>query len=115
MLFVSVNGGVAWIPSAAPYLRWVALAASADGSKLAASAGGGIYTYAAPGLPTLGIGIAGANNILYWPWPSTDFVLQRITDLNDTNWTTVTNLPAVVNQILISPVRSPEYYRLKLP
>jgi len=69
-------------------------------------------------LPALSIALAGTNVVVSWAWSSSGFVLQRNSDLSTTNWTTVTNTPAVTNwqrQLVVSPGAGNQFYRLAGP
>jgi hypothetical protein len=46
-----------------------------------------LYTLQAPGAPLLTISLTATNTaIVFWPSPSTGFVLQQNPDANSTNW-----------------------------
>jgi hypothetical protein len=70
-----------------------------------------------PGRPGLTIQqVSPDSMLLSWPAPSDGFVLQQNSNLTTTNWVTVTNSPAVVNdekQVTISPSVGNSFYRLK--
>jgi hypothetical protein len=71
-------------------------------------------------LPTasLDIALSGTNVLLSWPAPPGDFVLQQNFDLTTTNWTTITNTPAVVNgqnQVMLPTGSSNQFYRIEYP
>jgi hypothetical protein len=60
----------------------------------------------------------GTNLIITWPSPPTGFVLQQISSLGVTNWTTATNVPMLTNgqnQVILSPSTNIQFYRLKYP
>ncbi|HLX95255.1 MAG TPA: hypothetical protein VKU37_05880 [Verrucomicrobiae bacterium] len=66
----------------------------------------------------LTLALAGANQLVSWPSPPGDFVLQQNSDLATTNWTTVTNVPALVNgqnQVTLPPGSSNQFFRLVYP
>jgi len=55
-----------------------------------------------------------------WIVPSTNFVLQQNLDLTTTNWTDVTNPPALnltnlQNEVILTPTNNSAFYRLKTP
>ncbi len=68
------------------------------------------------GAPALSIARAGANGVFVsWPAPSTGFVLEQNTALVSAGWTTVTDVPAVVNgenQVTVSAPGGSRFYRL---
>jgi hypothetical protein len=71
-------------------------------------------------LPPAALGLArtGTNLALTWPSPPGGFVLQQNSNLTTTNWLTVTNLPAFtngLNQIILSPSTSNQFFRLQYP
>lgn len=60
------------------------------------------------------------NLMLSWTVPSTNFVLQQDLDLTTTNWTDVTNTPTLnltnlQDEVILSPIGSSGFYRLKTP
>ena len=66
----------------------------------------------------LNLALSGTNQLVSWPSPPGDFVLQQNSDLTTTNWTTVTNVPAMVNgqnQVTLPPGSSNQFYRLEYP
>ncbi|MDB6067664.1 MAG: hypothetical protein JWR26_3872 [Pedosphaera sp.] len=119
LIYTSTDSGASWQLSYASDIGWQCVASSADGAKLAAAGLGnaGIYTYATPptNAPTLGIAISGGNKLLSWPWPSAGFALQQNSDPATTNWVTVPNTPAVVNQVIVAPASPNTFYRLVSP
>jgi len=66
--------------------------------------------------PVLGIRLANPNTAtIFWPAPSTGFVLQQNSSLGTTNWTNVTNAVNVVggtNTVKVQPAVSRQFYRL---
>jgi photosystem II stability/assembly factor-like uncharacterized protein len=125
LVFGSVNGGATWNSLTNPYQYWVGIAASADASKLVMVSAnpvswswhkyGYVFTYSAPATQVLNIALSGGNASLTWPWPSSDVVLQRSPSLASPNWTTLTNVPAVVNQLILPATNSSNFYRLATP
>jgi hypothetical protein len=73
---------------------------------------------AAPEPPTPGLTIelvSPSSALVWWPAPSTGFVLQQNTNLTTTNWVAVTNPPVEANgekQVTVSPLAGTRYYRL---
>ena len=66
-------------------------------------------------LPTLAISLAGTNKVL--SWSAGNYVLQENSDLQTTNWVTVTNAPTLVNgqnQLMLPPSAGNGFYRLRL-
>lgn len=71
-----------------------------------------------PGTPTLSIQATNQTLVLTWPAPATGYVLQENPSLTTTNWTTVSNAPAVVVGELRVTIASPlgnRFYRLSKP
>ena len=71
-----------------------------------------------PGTPTLSIQATNQTLVLTWPAPATGYVLQENPSLTTTNWTTVSNAPAVVVGELRVTISSPignRFYRLIKP
>jgi photosystem II stability/assembly factor-like uncharacterized protein len=114
---ISTNFGASWTPSGAPE-DWVSIASSADGTKLvAAGTRGGIYTWQSMPAPVLHIASVNTSLVLSWIVPRIDFVLQENSDLS-TNWTDVTNRPALnftnlQYQVLVPTSAGNRFYRLK--
>ena len=126
IIYTSTNSGESWQLAYAPNSVWSSVASSADGTKLFAANGndfdsalinGGVYTFALPSTnaPALNIATAGGNAFLSWPWPATGFVLQQNSNLATMNWVTVSNTPAVVNQVIAAQTNSQNFYRLAQP
>ena len=66
----------------------------------------------------LSIALSNANVAVSWPSPPGSFGLEQNTDLTTTNWTIVTNMPAVVNgqnQVLLPAQSSNQFFRLQYP
>ena len=56
--------------------------------------------------------------VLSWPTNFTGFVLQQNADLTTTNWSSVTNAPAIVGtnkQVTITPLTGRNFFRLLHP
>ena len=105
VLIISTNIGTSWTAATAPSTNWQAMASSADGNRLAATANGlffsthfptatgGIWTSQTTLSPQLNLAPASANLTLAWTVPSTNFVLQQSTDL--VSWSPVTSPPVL--------------------
>jgi hypothetical protein len=121
LIFTSTNSGTAWKSNSVPTNYWVSVTSSADGTKLAAVVwGGGIYTSYTVPKPSLCFATSNKSLAFSWIMPSTNFVVQRISDLSKANWTTLTNVPALnltnlQNQVILPPPGSNVFYRLKTP
>jgi hypothetical protein len=62
--------------------------------------------------------LSGTNLIISWLSPPAGFILQQISSLGTTNWTTATNMPVFTNgqnQVAIPPAASSQFYRLEYP
>ena len=71
-----------------------------------------------PGTPTLSIQATNQTLVLTWPAPATGYVLQENPSLTTTNWTTVSNAPAVVvgeKRVTIASPLGNRFYRLSKP
>ena len=69
-----------------------------------------------PGAPLLLITRSGSDVRLYWPSPSTGFVLQENADIGTTNWLGVAQVPAdngTNKTVTVSPPVGNKFYRLK--
>jgi hypothetical protein len=132
--YISTNAGITWAMSETPAvpaeMEWNALAVSGDGSQVVLVGSGQICVLQSPPpaalplppAPPLSIGLAGANPVLSWLVPSTDFVLQQNSDLGSTNWVDVTDQPTLNftnlhNEVTLSPLSSKasSFFRLKQP
>ena len=122
-IYTSTDSGATWTqatngPSGAVY---TSVASSADGSKLVAAVnGGGIYTSQTTPAPVLNIARSSSNFAFSWVMPSTNFVLQRSSNLGTANWTGVTNTPTLnltnlQNQVALPLPAGNAFYRLKTP
>ena len=120
-LYFSTDSGATWSTGNSANANWTAVAASADGARLAACArGGGIFTAQSTPAPKLNLAVAGTNLALSWVVPSTSFVLQQSSDLSTANWITVTNAPALnmTNlelQVSLPVSQGAAFYRLSSP
>lgn len=122
----SIDGGLNWNFISNPYQHWVGAAVSADASKLVAISAnsvagnryflyGYVYTYATPASPALSIVTSSGNAFVTWPWPSTDFVLQQSSNPFSPNWIALTNVPSIVNQVILPATNNANFYRLAAP
>ncbi len=128
-LCTSTNSGVTWTTNDFQNMGIVCVASSADGHKLFAVTspamghpplGGQIYTWYSPPTPRLDLAPSDAGLVLSWLIPSTNFMLQQNWDLSTSNWTTVTDTPALnlanlQNQVILPPPASNSFYRLATP
>jgi photosystem II stability/assembly factor-like uncharacterized protein len=126
-IYTSTDFGVTWTSNNVPQESWWAVASSADGGKLVAASGfndinllGSIYTSQTTPTPQLNLAPSGSNLNVSWIIPSTNFVLQQNLDLTTTNWTDVTNTPALnlttlQDEVILSPTNGSGFYRLKTP
>jgi hypothetical protein len=121
LIFTSTNSGTAWRSNNVPTNNWWSVASSADGTKLAAVVyGGDIYTSYTVPKPSLCLAASNSNLAFSWIMASTNFVLQKISDLSKANWATMTNTPVLnltnlQNQIILPSPGSNVFYRLKTP
>jgi len=126
IIITSTNSGATWISNNVPGQYWTCVASSADGCKLAAAAtgenkpltGGGIWIAQSTPAPQLNIATSNTSLDLSWIVPSTDFVMQQSSDLG--SWADMTNTPALnltnlQNEVILSPIGSSGFYRLKTP
>ena len=64
--------------------------------------------------PTLGIVPAGNQSVLFWPATNGNFLLQSVTNLNCTNWTTVSNSVPILGFLVTNGPPS-QFFRLQHP
>jgi len=127
-IYTSADSGFDWVTNNAPTgfeWNWQCVASSADGGKLAATYDsglyeGGIWTAQTVQSPNMNISTPGNAAKLSWTIPSTNFVLQQCSSLASGDWTTVTNTPVLnltnlQDEVVLSPVGSSLFYRLKTP
>jgi hypothetical protein len=72
------------------------------------------WTDVPDGRPTLCVG---PNAVLSWPAAATNYVLEAADSLSATNWTTVTNMPVLVNgqsTINLAPCKDCKFFRMRL-
>jgi hypothetical protein len=101
---------------------WRSVASSADGGKgiVVDASPGGIWGSQTTPAPQLNLSSSGSQLTASWLIPSTNFVLQQNLDLTTTNWTDVTNQPALnlanlQYQVRLSPSNGNGFYRLATP
>jgi hypothetical protein len=123
--YTSTNFGTTWTSNSIPSQPCAAVASSADGNKLVVailffsnSLGGGIYTSQLTPAPSMNITPTNGTLMLSWLVPSTNFVMQQSSDLQ--NWTDMTNQPVLnltnlQNEVILSPPSSSGFYRLTTP
>jgi hypothetical protein len=112
-IYLTMGTGSAWTLVPSPNENWYSVACSADGTKLAAvvspyygniyapqSSAFGIYTW--PSTPTLTLSPLTSTNALLLSWAATipSLGLQQISDLTQTNWTSLTNAAATTNGLI---------------
>jgi hypothetical protein len=125
VICLSTDYGATWTTNS-PVLTWSALAASADGGKLAAAATASfpdaneepIYVSQSVVSPVIFAGPGSPGVKLSWLVPSTNFVLQQSADL--AAWSNLTNCPTLNLSNLQNEVELPStsgigFYRLRTP
>jgi photosystem II stability/assembly factor-like uncharacterized protein len=130
LVYISTNSGATWTLNAGTNSCGF-VASSADGSKLVAWPGngiyhgtkdtvivGGIYVMQTTPAPQMNITPTNGNLALSWVVPSTNFVLQQSPDLS--SWMDVTNPPVLnltnlQNEVTLPLTGSNAFYRLKTP
>ncbi len=117
LIHVSTNYGMAWAISNTNWENWSAVASSADGTKLVATTYPGIFYSDSIPSPQLKVSSSVAKLLISWIVPSTNMVLQRCSNLNTANWTTLTNRPILNLTNLnykqtLSPTNSSGFFRL---
>ncbi len=94
VVYSSMDSGISFITNDLPVVDWSDFATSADGNKWVAVADiGGIWLSQKPPSPQLQLSVNGTNLLCSWLVPSTHFILEQSYDL--TNWTPLTNSPAL--------------------
>ena len=117
-VYLSADCGETWFTNSTPSYSWLAVAASADGNKLAAvSHNNGIWISQATPSPKLKLTNLGHKIALSWTVPSTNFVLQQSSDLTAVNWVTLTNTPALNftnlnDEVRLSATNASGFFRL---
>ena len=120
-IFQSADSGVTWELADAPSTNWwYAVASSADGNKLFAvdDLYGGIWTCQTTPTPLMNVTQTSGNLALSWIVPSTNFVLEQSSDLQ--NWSELTNQPCLNLTNLLDETTLPMtpgvgFYRLATP
>jgi len=120
VIYTSSDSGSSWLSNDVPNnVSWQAIAASADGNRLAlATFNNSIYAFYATPHPELNLKPLASHLTLSWIVPATPFVLQQSADW--ISWTNVTeaptlNLTNLRNEISVSPSNSIGLYRLMTP
>jgi len=117
-IYTSTDAGATWVSNSIPGQFTYFVTCSADGNELIAASRVGVYTALNTPTPQMNITPTNGNLALSWLVPSTNFVLQRSTDLS--GWTDLTNQPALNLTNLHDEVSLPfsgsgGFYRLKTP
>ena len=122
-IFTSTDSGATWVSNNVPSGAWTCAAMSADGNELIATIGsssttGGIYVSQTTPVPQLNLAASGGNLMVSWLIPSMNFELQQNAELTTTNWTAMTNLPALnltnlQYQVVLPPPAGNSFFRLK--
>jgi len=123
-IYTSTNSGAFWVSNTIPSLTWAGVSSSADGGKLVAVSGGyylgraPLYTLQYVISPSLLASSTGSNLTVSWIKPSTNFVLQVSSDLQ--NWSSITNNPTLnlsnlQNQVILATTNNVGFYRLMGP
>jgi hypothetical protein len=123
LILTSTNSGQTWTFAPLPNTYWATVAVSGDGSTLLAlprsnpefPAQPSRFITANASAPVLGITTAGTSAYVTWPFLSPGYALQQSSSLSNPNWITVTNSPAVVNQVITAATNANNFYRLALP
>jgi photosystem II stability/assembly factor-like uncharacterized protein len=116
-ILASTNSGTSWKIVSAINQNWKAVASSADGKEFVAVSGG---VYISQTVPTPQLNLVATNDSLTLSWivPSTNFVLQQSSDLQNWTNTAITpmlNLTNLQEQVILSPTNGSGFYRLKTP
>lgn len=120
-IYTSTNSGMNWVTNDAPSTNWIRIVSSADGSRLfAVNENGQIYSKFFVPSPVLNLVSTSNHLLLSWTVPSTNFVLQKNSNLASTNWSVVTNAPVLnltnlQNEVGIFPTNGSVFYRLSTP
>jgi hypothetical protein len=105
-IYTSIDSGATWTSNSAPSQRWEAVASSADGTRLVAVSGGGIYTWAATlpvirGQPASQTVLAG-NNVAYGVSVIGALPLAYQWQLNGTNLLNATDATLTLTNVEVS-------------
>jgi photosystem II stability/assembly factor-like uncharacterized protein len=119
-IFTSIDSGQTWIQqSSSPNANWGGIALSADGQNVVAVIYyGGIWTSQSTPAPQMNITPANGNLCFSWIVPSTNFVVQQSSDLQ--NWWSMTNAPVLNltnlhDEMILSPSNASGFFRLATP
>jgi len=118
-IYTSTNSGSTWTSNKVAGVSWYSVASSADGNILiAAEQHGGIWTCRTTPSPQLSVAPSSVSLTLAWTVPSTNFVMQQSSDLQ--NWADITNQPVLnltnlQDEVILPPPGSNVFYRLKTP
>lgn len=118
-IYTSTNSGSTWTSNKVAGVSWYSAASSADGNILiAVEQHGGIWTCRTTPSPKLSLAPSSASFTLAWTVPSTNFVMQQSSDLQ--NWADMTNQPVLnftnlQNEAVLPPPVGDVFYRLKTP
>jgi hypothetical protein len=127
LIYTSTNSGVTWDLSGLGDLSYLGntntvtttVAMSADGSRMfAAPQYGAVYIrQSTPPPPLLRIVLSGTNLSLFWPYPSSNFVLQETTHPATKLWQDVLVTPSLnyttlQNEVAIPAPAQPLFFRL---
>lgn len=116
---ISTDHSSTWKTNNSSSQSWQAITSSADGNKLAAAVWAhGIWISQSVPAPQLSIAPSDANAVISWIVPSTNFVMQQSSDLQ--NWADMTNQPVLnltnlQDEVILPPPGSNVFYRLKTP
>jgi len=117
VIYTSNDSGLSWTSNnISDNVSWQAITSSADGCKLAvATFDDFIYTFHSTPQPQLKLKTLASQSALSWLVPSTNFILQHSSDLQ--NWSAVTNLPILnltnlQNEISLPMNASANFFRL---
>jgi len=124
VLYTSDDSGITWTSNSVPSGYWNSVASSADGNERVAvddsGSGSGLWSSQTTPAPCLNITPTSDNLTLSWIIPSINFVLQQNLDLTTTNWTDVTNPPALKltnlqYEVTLPLANNSGFYRLAAP
>jgi hypothetical protein len=78
-----------------------------------------LFAVQSPGAPRLSIRPVNSSTVtIFWPSPSSEFVLQQQTNLTTTNWTDVAITPGddgTNKTVTVSPIPGNQFCRLRKP
>ena len=116
-LFLSDDSGFTWATNGTPELYWGSVVSSADGSRLYARGGSGIYTLVTTPEPKLETTRLADGLLVSWTIPSQPFILQESVNLTNHTWFNVSKPPLLNrsllrNEFLITTTPRNRFYRL---